>query len=61
MPKYIVTTELQFRLETEDIEAVLRDYEFPDFSDTPVIGEVEFVDGKNHYEPLEEGENDENR
>lgn len=52
MPKYIVEMNHRFEIETDDIEAVMRDYEFPDFAETPVIGETEFLDGKNTWEEV---------
>jgi hypothetical protein len=51
MPKYIITTEHRFEVETDDIRQVLDNYEFPVF-DEGVIGEAEFLDGKDTYEPV---------
>ena len=57
--KYLVEMTHRFEIETDDIETVMRDYEFPDFQDTPIVGEVEFLDGKNSWEVIEEGTNNE--
>lgn len=51
MPKYIITTEHRFEVETDNIREVLDNYEFPVF-DTGVIGEAEFLDGKDTYEEV---------
>lgn len=51
MPKYIITTEHRFEVETDDIRKVLDNYEFPVFEEG-VIGEAEFLDGKNTHEEV---------
>lgn len=51
MPKYIITTEHRFEVETNDIRRVLDNYEFPVFDDG-VIGEAEFLDGVDNYEEV---------
>jgi hypothetical protein len=51
MPKYIITTEHRFEVETDDIRKVLDSYEFPVFDDG-VIGEAEFLDGTDTYEEV---------
>jgi hypothetical protein len=51
MPKYIITTEHRFELETDDIRKVLDSYEFPIF-DKGVIGDTEYMDGKTTYEEV---------
>lgn len=47
--KYVVEMNHRFIIETDNLEAVMRDYAFPDFADTPVIGETEFLDGANNW------------
>ena len=47
--KYLVEMTHRFEIETNDIEAVMTDYEFPDFKSTTIIGEAEFLDGGNTW------------
>ena len=51
MPKYIITTEHRFEVEADDIRKVLDNYEFPSFEEG-VIGDAEYLDGKNTYEEV---------
>ena len=50
--KYELEMTHRFVIETNDIEAVLRDYTFPDFEDTPISGDPEFLDGKNTWKEM---------
>tara|TARA_R110000868_G_C10512302_1_gene732213 strand:+ start:296 stop:454 length:159 start_codon:yes stop_codon:yes gene_type:complete len=51
--KYLVEMTHRFEIETNDIEAVMRDYEFPDFKYTAIIGEAEFLDGGNTWSHIQ--------
>ena len=51
MPKYTITTEHRYELETDDIGAVIEGYEYPIFREG-VIGEAEYLDGKSTYEEV---------
>jgi hypothetical protein len=52
---YQLKMEHSFIVKTNDIEEVLKNYEFPDFTNcTSIVGEPEFNNGKNDYWILEE-------
>jgi hypothetical protein len=51
MPKYIITTQHRFEVETDNIREVLDNYEYPVF-DHGVYGEAEYLDGVDTYEPV---------
>ena len=52
---YEVTLEHTFIIETDDIQEVLLNYEFPDFKDCKsIVGEPEFDSSKVNYQESDE-------
>ena len=49
--KYLIETTHRFEVVTNNIREVLDNYEFPHF-EVGVIGDPEFLDGKNVYEEV---------
>jgi len=53
---YEVTLEHTFIIETDDIQEVLLNYEFPDFTDCKsIVGEPEFDSSIVNYQESDEG------
>ena len=51
---YQISMRHDFIVETNDIEEVLRNYQFPDFSDCEsIVGDPEFIDGSNTWDEME--------
>lgn len=50
--KYVIEMTHRYEVVTENIREVLDNYEFP-FFEVGVIGDPEFLDGKNTYEEVE--------
>jgi hypothetical protein len=47
----------EFYIETNDIEEVVRNYQFPDFSDCEsIVGEPEYLMGGNEWAEMSEAE-----
>jgi hypothetical protein len=47
----------EFYVETDDIEEVLRNYQFPDFCDCEsIVGEAEYIMGGNTWTEMSETE-----
>lgn len=57
---YKLTMTHQFYIETDDIQEVVRNYQFPDFIDCEsIVGEPEYLMGGNEWEEVSESELDE--
>ena len=56
---YKVTMTHQFYIETTDINEVLNNYQFPDFTDCEsIVGEPEYLAGGNEWEEMSDSELD---
>jgi len=54
---YRITMTHQFLIETTDIQEVMLNYQFPDFSDCEsIVGEPEYLMGGNEWEEMSEAE-----
>ena len=54
---YRVTMTHQFLIDTTDIQEVMLNYQFPDFSDCEsIVGEPEYLAGGNEWEEMSETE-----
>ena len=54
---YRVTMTHQFLIDTTDIQEVMLNYQFPDFSDCEsIVGEPEYLAGGNEWEEMSEAE-----
>ncbi len=54
---YKLTMTHEFYIETNDIEEVVRNYQFPDFSDCEsIVGEPEYLMGGNEWAEMSEAE-----
>ena len=54
---YRVTMTHQFLIDTTNIQEVMLNYQFPDFSDCEsIVGEPEYLAGGNEWEEMSEAE-----
>ena len=54
---YHISMNHEFYVETDDIEEVLRNYQFPDFCDCEsIVGEAEYIMGGNTWTEMSETE-----
>jgi hypothetical protein len=54
---YRITMTHQFLIETTDIQEVMLNYQFPDFTDCEsIVGEPEYLMGGNEWEEMSETE-----